>query len=100
MVYIMIFRKMEVPETVILSEYETLEIPSCTWVVFESKGIMPHNLVIQDLWKRIYCEWFPSSGFEQVEGPCIEKYYWEDETYEKYRCEVWIPIKRKVKQLQ
>lgn len=90
----------EVPETVILSEYETLEIPSCTWVVFESKGIMPHNLVIQDLWKRIYCEWFPSSGFEQVEGPCIEKYYWEDETYEKYRCEVWIPIKRKVKQLQ
>lgn len=85
----------EVPEIDIPKEYTILDILPCTWAVFDSKGIMPQNLEIQNVWKRIYCEWFPSSGFEQVEGPCIEKYYWEDENYEKYSCEVWIPVRRK-----
>lgn len=85
----------EVPETGVPKEYKILDIPACTWVVFEDKGVMPQNLVVQDVWKRIYSEWFPSSGFEQVQGPCIEKYYWDDDQYDKYKCEVWIPIKRK-----
>jgi AraC family transcriptional regulator len=85
----------EVPETGVSKEYKILDIPACTWVAFEAKGIMPQNLVIQDVWKRIYSEWFPSSRFEQVKGPCIEKYFWDDDKYEKYTCEVWIPIKRK-----
>lgn len=86
----------EVPEIDIPKEYTILDVPACTWAVFDTKGIMPQNQEIQHVWKRIYCEWFPSSGFEQVEGPCIEKYYWEDEVYEKYICEVWIPVRRKV----
>ena len=53
------------------------------------------NLAIQYVWKRIYSEWFPSSGFEQVEGPCMEKYFWDDDKYDKYKCEVWIPVRRK-----
>ncbi|WP_420916826.1 GyrI-like domain-containing protein [Paenibacillus thiaminolyticus] len=28
---------------------------------------------IQNVWRRIYSEWFPSTNFEQAEGPCIEK---------------------------
>jgi AraC family transcriptional regulator len=76
-------------------EYKILDIPACTWAVFEGKGIISHNQEIQHVWKRIYCEWFPSSGFEQVEGPCVEKYHWEDELYEKFTCEVWIPVRRK-----
>ena len=72
-----------------------MDIPEYTWVVFEDKGIMPQNLAIQDVWKRIYAEWFPSSAFEQAEGPCIEKYYWDDDKYDKYTCEVWIPVRRK-----
>lgn len=85
----------EVPETYIAREYKILNIPACTWVVFEGKGIIPQNLVIHDVWRRIYSEWFPSSGFEQIEGPCIEKHFWDDDQYEKYTCEVWIPVKRK-----
>lgn len=85
----------EVPEKEIPKEYKILEISACTWVVFEGKGLMPQNLVVQDIWRRIYSEWFPSSGFEQVEGPCIEKYFWDDDEYNKYTCEVWIPVKRK-----
>jgi AraC family transcriptional regulator len=68
---------------------------ACTWAVFEGKGGMIQKLVIQDVWRRIYFEWFPSSGFEQVEGPCMEKYFWEDDQYDNYTCEVWIPVKRK-----
>ena len=85
----------EVPDFELPKEYNTLDIPACTWAVFESRGIMPQNLEIRNVWKRIYCEWFPSSGFEQVAGPCIEKHYWEDDNYEKYKCEVWIPVERK-----
>lgn len=85
----------EIPETGVPKEYKILDIPAYTWVAFEGKGIMPQNLVIQDVWKRIYAEWFPSSGFEQAEGPCIEKYYWDDDKYDKYTCEVWIPVRRK-----
>lgn len=85
----------EVPETVIPKEYKILEIQACTWAVFEGKSTIDENLFIQNVWKRIYSEWFPSSGFEQVEGPCLEKYYWDDDKYDNYTCEVWIPIKRK-----
>lgn len=76
-------------------EFTILEVPKITWAVFEGNGAMPSNLIIQDIWRRIYSEWFPSSGFEQVEGPCIEKNFWSDEKQSGYRCEVWIPIKRK-----
>lgn len=53
------------------------------------------GLEIQNVWRRIYSEWFPSSNFEQVEGPCIEKYYWMDDRQAVSICEVWIPVKRK-----
>jgi AraC family transcriptional regulator len=85
----------EVPDIELPKEYTILEIPAGTWVVFEGRGVMPEGLAIHDVWKRIYAEWFPSSGFEQVEGPCMEKYSWEDKTYDRYTCEVWIPVKRK-----
>lgn len=85
----------EVPEKDIPQEYKTLDIAPCTWAVFEGKGSMPEGIAIQDVWRRIYSEWFPSSGFEQVEGPCIEKYFWDDNQYVDYTCEVWIPVKRK-----
>jgi AraC family transcriptional regulator len=85
----------EVPEIGVPKEYKVLDIPACTWAVFEDKGAMPEALLVQNTWKRIYSEWFPSSGFEQVEGPTIEKYYWNDEEYVNYTCEVWIPVKRK-----
>ncbi|NKF06560.1 helix-turn-helix domain-containing protein [Clostridium gasigenes] len=77
------------------AEFTILEVPKLTWAVFEGNGAVPNNLIIQDIWRRIYSEWFPSSGFEQAEGPCIEKNFWNDEKQSGYRCEVWIPIRRK-----
>jgi len=85
----------ELPETAIPPEFTILNIPKLTWAVFEGQGAKPHNYIIHDIWRRIYSEWFPSSGFEQVEGPCIEKNFWNHEKQDGYKCEVWIPIKIK-----
>ncbi|BFH59477.1 AraC family transcriptional regulator [Paenibacillus azoreducens] len=76
-----------------------LHVPNQTYAVFDSRESIPDDveigLEIQNVWKRIYSEWFPSSNFEQVEGPCIEKYYWADNTQTDSICEVWIPVRKK-----
>jgi AraC family transcriptional regulator len=84
----------EMPKAEISDEFTILKVPKLTWAIFEGYGTKPDNSIIHDIWRRIYSEWFPSSGFEQVEGPCIEKNFWDDKKVE-YKCEVWIPVKRK-----
>jgi AraC family transcriptional regulator len=80
------------PEKEIPKEFTVVDIPSTTWVVFEESGSMPDQIAIQKIWKRVYSEWFPSSGYEQSQSPCIEKYFWLDASAISYRCEVWIPV--------
>jgi len=89
----------EKPEIEVPDEFTTLQIPKLTWAVFEGHGVMPDNLIIQDIWKTIYSEWFSSSGFEQVEGPCLEKNFWNDENCVEYKCEVWIPVRIKANEI-
>ncbi|MFB9326717.1 GyrI-like domain-containing protein [Paenibacillus aurantiacus] len=75
------------------NSFETRTIPAATWAVFTSVGPMPH--AIQDVWQRIFQDWFPSSNYEHAGGPEFELYPDEDPSGEDYRCEVWIPIKPK-----
>lgn len=67
--------------------------------MFDTRESIPDDmeigLEITNVWRRIYSEWFPSSQFEQVEGPCIEKNYWIDEIHSEVICEVWIPVSQK-----
>ena len=71
-----------------------LEVPALTWAVFEAVGPFPDTL--QDIWGRIYSEWFPSSNYEQKEGPEILWNEHKDVTSPTFRSEIWIPIwKRK-----
>jgi len=91
----------ELPEGVDYSgDLTILQIPDQSYAVFEGRELIPDNveigLGIMDIWRRIYSEWFPSSNFEQIEGPCIEKYYWVNEARTESMFEVWIPIKRKI----
>lgn len=79
-------------------EYEIINVPAHQWIVFEYEANMGNPVAIGDLWKRIYVEWMPSSTFEQVEGPCIERYFWKDDQYFEYRCEVWIPVIKRLKE--
>jgi AraC family transcriptional regulator len=74
-------------------EYDFIQIPAATWAVFTSTGPMPDS--IQDVWSRIYQEWFPSTDYEQAEGPDFELYPPGNPWEEDYRCEVWIPVIKK-----
>ena len=77
----------------ILANFEEREIPALTWAVFESIGPMP--TAIQDVWQRIFSEWFPATGYEHANGPELEVYPPGNPSDEDYRCEVWIPIIKK-----
>jgi len=70
-----------------------LEVPALTWAVFEAVGPFPDTL--QDVWGRIYSEWFPSSNYEQVEGPEILWNEHKDVTSPTFKSEIWIPVLKK-----
>ncbi len=75
------------------TEFDVLKIEAGTWAVFESIGPFPETL--QNVWGRIYSEWFPASGYEAAPGPEIllnESPYTGNT---KYRSEIWIPVKKK-----
>lgn len=80
------------PETD-LQGFATTVIPAANWAIFTSVGPMPH--AIQEVWERIFQEWFPGTGYEHAGGPEFELYLPGDPSAEDYRCEVWIPIKKK-----
>ncbi|WP_440832750.1 AraC family transcriptional regulator [Paenibacillus sp. 22594] len=73
--------------------YETAVVPAASWAVFTSVGPMPH--AIQQVWQRIYQEWFPGTGYEHTGGPEFELYPPGDPSAEDYVCEVWIPVMKK-----
>lgn len=70
-----------------------LEVPASTWAVFESVGPFPETL--QNIWGRIYAEWFPSASYEQAPGPEI---LWNENMEidsPTFRSEIWIPVVKK-----
>lgn len=69
-----------------------LEVPALTWAVFEAVGPFPDTL--QNVWGRIYSEWFPSSNYEQSEGPEILWNEHKDVTSPNFRSEIWIPVRK------
>ncbi|GIP26370.1 putative HTH-type transcriptional regulator YdeE [Paenibacillus sp. J23TS9] len=72
-------------------EYLTkLEVPAATWAVFEAVGPFPDTL--QNVWGRIYSEWFPSASYELARGPEILWNENKDVSSPTFRSEVWIPI--------
>jgi AraC family transcriptional regulator len=72
------------------SHLTRLEVPASTWAVFEAVGPFPDTL--QDVWGRIYSEWFPSSSYESKPGPEILWNEHKDVTSPTYRSEIWIPV--------
>lgn len=70
-----------------------LEVPALTWAVFESVGPFPETL--QDIWGRIYSEWFPSTNYQQTEGPEILWNEHKDVSSPTFKSEIWIPILKK-----
>jgi len=70
-----------------------LAVPANIWVVFTVVGPFPQTL--QESWARIYAEWFPSSGYNQVAGPEIVSHASTDFSSPTFTSEIWIPIHKK-----
>ncbi|MDP4096319.1 AraC family transcriptional regulator [Paenibacillus sp. P96] len=75
------------------SGFITYEVPAATWAVFPVTGAMPDAM--QDIWKRIFQEWFPATGYEHADAPEFELYSPGDPAAADYRSEVWIPVLKK-----
>ncbi|WP_248735649.1 AraC family transcriptional regulator [Neobacillus rhizosphaerae] len=67
-----------------------LEIPASKWGVFEVHGPMPD--AIQQAWKQIFSEWFPSSHYQHAGTPEMEVYSDGDPSSPDYYSEIWIPL--------
>lgn len=66
-------------------EIEKIEIPKSTWVVFKCKGQDEKN--INELWSRIYKEFFITSSYKQSMDIDFE-------LYDDKNTEIWIPISK------
>lgn len=70
--------------------FAQLEVPAMTWAVFEAVGPFPETL--QQVWGRIYSEWFPSASYEVARGPEILWNEGKDVSSPNFRSEIWIPV--------
>ncbi|MGE7908833.1 AraC family transcriptional regulator [Lysinibacillus xylanilyticus] len=67
-----------------------MEVPASKWVIFEVHGPMPEAM--QNTWKQIYSEWFPSNPYKPAGTAELEVYPDEDAYSPDSYSEIWIPI--------
>ena len=75
----------QVPE-----EFESMDVPASTWVVFETQGSFPESL--QQLWATAASEWFPANPYLWARGPEMLKVEYLSEN--SCRGELWLPVER------
>ncbi|MEQ6390007.1 effector binding domain-containing protein [Bacillaceae bacterium S4-13-58] len=75
---------------VVPNDLDTLTIPPSKWGVFSARyeTVEESVVAIQQLWKRVFSEWFPTANYEVADGPQLEVYPEDSKTVE-----IWIPIK-------
>ncbi|MDN4495189.1 AraC family transcriptional regulator [Ureibacillus aquaedulcis] len=69
---------------------DAFKIPASKWAIFEVHGPMPHAM--QDTWKKIYSEWFPSNPYNPAGTAELEVYTNDNPSNANYYSEIWIPI--------
>jgi len=74
--------------------YTVVQIPAHTWAIFPSERFTWDKVgeTINNLYKRFYSEWLPTSGYEQIEGADFEIYGGDTEMG---YIELWYPVKKK-----
>lgn len=75
------------------ARWEVLPVDAGTWAVFTAIGEFPKAL--QDIWARIYAEWFPGSGYELTGGPEMLWNESKDTSRPDYKSEIWIPVRKR-----
>ena len=82
------------PQEGVSEDFTKLEVPEVTWAIFpvEPYTLDEEDEKVQGIWKRIFPEWFPTSGYEHADAPEFEMFYKIGEN--KFRAEIWIPVVR------
>lgn len=68
-------------------------IPAKTWLVFSCVGAMPN--AIQETWRKIVAEFFPTSEYRPTQEMDIEAYTQGDMDSADYYSEIWVPVEKK-----
>ncbi|MFF8394229.1 effector binding domain-containing protein [Streptomyces sp. NPDC016172] len=69
----------------------TLPVPPGTWAVFTTSGPAPQ--AIQELWRDVFTEWFPSNPYRTRPGPEILRTHLSPDGTEA-DAELWLPVER------
>ncbi|GHH19174.1 AraC family transcriptional regulator [Streptomyces rubradiris] len=67
----------------------TLNVPAGTWAVFAASGPVPR--AIQELWRDVFTEWFPSNPYRGRPGPEILRVRLSPGKTEA-DAELWLPV--------
>ncbi|HET6360094.1 AraC family transcriptional regulator [Streptomyces sp.] len=67
----------------------TLAVPAGTWAVFTTSGPAPQ--AIQELWRDVFTEWFPSNPYRSRTGPEILRTRLSPDKTEA-DAELWLPV--------
>ncbi|MDQ0750264.1 AraC family transcriptional regulator [Streptomyces africanus] len=69
----------------------TLPVPPGTWAVFTTSGPVPR--AIQELWRDVFTEWFPSNPYRSRPGPEILRTGLSADGTQA-DAELWLPVER------
>lgn len=69
----------------------SLAVPAGTWAVFTTSGPAPR--AIQELWRDVYTQWFPSNPYRGRPGPEILRTRLAADGTEA-EAELWLPVER------
>ena len=72
--------------------FKELTVPAAEWAIFTTDVVKYITEPLQEIWKRIFEEWFPTSNYEHAPLPECEFYY---EVEGGEYAEVWIPVIKK-----
>ncbi|WP_067841814.1 AraC family transcriptional regulator [Amphibacillus sediminis] len=70
-----------------VNDLAELMIPKLTWAIFSVEGSWPE---VEEVWGRIYSEWFPTSDYQYQEGPEIM-------VSKQNHTEIWVPVSKRQK---
>ncbi|MBP1756888.1 MAG: AraC family transcriptional regulator [Firmicutes bacterium] len=74
-----------VPDTLSIPDhFDILQVPAMTWAIFSVD-----DCEMQQMWRRIYAEWLPTSGYNPVGDITFEMYYGKADNPTG---EIWIPV--------
>lgn len=89
----------DLPEDVV-RKFEQVQIPAGQYLVCETERCMFPTALMDELRKKIFAEWLPSSGYVLRDAPEIGVIHWpfedgNEKVNNSHYCELWLPITRK-----